>query len=92
MMAATKSMIALGFAAAMFVGSATPTLARTAHARAQAPDVSTPWQGYAYEGYRTNGNGPYARALPPDSGYRPGEFVPPDRPMQTWDAYGLRWD
>jgi len=44
MMAATKSMIALGFAAAMFVGNASPTLARTAHARAQAPDVSTPWQ------------------------------------------------
>ena len=89
-MAATKSMIALGFAAAMFVGNSTPTFARTAHARAQAPDVTTQWQG-PHEGYRDNGRGSYARALP-QYGYEREPFAPPYRSEQTWDAYGQRWD
>jgi hypothetical protein len=88
----TKSMIALGFAGAIILGGAGPTLARTAHTKAPAPDVSTSWQGYQDEGYRAYGRSPNARAVQPQHSTEPGQFVPPNRAGATWDPYGLRWD
>jgi hypothetical protein len=91
MMAATKSIIALGFASAMFLSNPSPTLAGSVHARAQAPEIGASAQRHHRSRY-DNAYGSYGRAIPPVSGYRPGEFVPPDRVGQSWDPYGLRWD
>jgi hypothetical protein len=91
MMTAAKSMIALGFAGAMFLGSLSPTLAASVHKRAQAPEIGTSAQPYHRSGYYDHAYS-YGRTMSPESGYRPGEFVPPYRSEQTWDAYAHRWD
>jgi hypothetical protein len=91
MMTAAKSMLALGFAAAMFVSNSSPTLAASVHKRAQAPEIGASAQRYHRSGY-DHAYGAYGRVMSPESGYRPGEFVPPYRSEQTWDAYAHRWD
>ena len=92
MMAATKSMLALGLASAMFLGNLSPTLAASVHKRAQAPEIGTSAQRYYRSGYDDHAYSSYGRTMSPESGYRPGEFVPPYRSEQTWDAYAHRWD
>jgi hypothetical protein len=91
MMAATKSMIALGFASAMFFGNPSPTLAANVHARAQASEVTSAHRHHR-SGYDDHASSPFGRVMSPDSGYRPGQFVTPDRYGETWDPYGLRWE
>jgi hypothetical protein len=91
-MAATKSIIALGFASAMLLGASSPTWAGGAQARAQS-EVTTP----AHRHHQRSGYH--------DRAYVPNEYAPPasnrpnrqfDNPNQhdgqTWDPYGLRWD
>ena len=89
MLIMTRPLIALGFASAIFLGTASPTLAGTAHARAQTQDVTTPWQG---EGYRAYGQIPQIRVVPRQYRNEHEQFTPPNRSEQTWDSYGLRWD
>jgi hypothetical protein len=93
MMAATKSMIALGFASALFLGNASSTLAANVHERAQAPEIGTSAHRHHHRsGYTDHAPSAYGRTMAPDFGDRPGGYVTPDHYGQSWDPYGLRWD
>jgi hypothetical protein len=75
-----KTIAVLGVVSTIFAASATPTLARTVHHRADSAYAAAPFLMQEPNGFRHNRG--WGRQAPRAT----------VRPSVSWDRYGMRWD
>jgi hypothetical protein len=89
----TKSAIALAVIIGVTSGAATPSFAKQHQPRAHATSAQVQGQGYGANDYGAFALAPHSRMPAPNADERAPVPLPRALSgMESWDAYGQRWD